>query len=110
MSITDPTTIDALGIETATGEAVLTISDHLPWDEQGTHLTALENKINAYLGFVESGQIADVSSDASGRPVRILLVYKHEPPAQAAQVLEGLKTELRKSGIAFEARGASDGS
>ena len=33
----------------------LTISDHLEWASKNEHLLILQNKINAYLNFIESG-------------------------------------------------------
>ena len=42
MSISDAGTIDGIGIDKASGEVVLNISDHLDWADQEGHLTALE--------------------------------------------------------------------
>jgi hypothetical protein len=47
-------------ISTSPGEkVVLTISDHLSWDEDG-HLHLLQDKINVYLEFIESEQLLRV--------------------------------------------------
>jgi hypothetical protein len=109
MSITDPSTIDALGIHQRTGEAVLTISDHLNWDDEGGHLVALENKINAYLTFVETGQISESLPDGADRAVKISLVHKYEPTDRAVQILENLKVELAKGSVAFAYEGLPSG-
>ena len=55
MSVEDDTVVDIIGIEKATGQVVLTISDHLAWDDD--HLRLLERKIATYINFVESGQL-----------------------------------------------------
>ncbi len=47
--------VDAAGVDTDGGDVVLTISDHLPWDEVGEHLRILQGRTNCYLGFIESG-------------------------------------------------------
>ena len=54
MSVENFKVIDVASID-LNGNAVLTISDHLEWDEQNEHLLTLQNKINAYLGAIENG-------------------------------------------------------
>lgn len=41
------------------GEVVLHIADHLEWTLQKDHILLLQDKINAYLQFIESGQILE---------------------------------------------------
>ena len=36
---------------------VLTITDHLEWDIENEHLLILQDKINAYLGAIEDGEL-----------------------------------------------------
>ena len=42
----------------------LMIADHLDWENELQHLTLLQDKINAYVSFIESGQIYSVYPDA----------------------------------------------
>lgn len=56
MSVKNPWIIDAISIN-QNADAVLTISDHLLWGARNEHLVILQNKINVYLGFIESGEI-----------------------------------------------------
>ena len=102
MSVTDPRAIDAIGISKSSQEAVLTISDHLEWREVQEHLNFLQEKINCYLGFVESGELEDAYPEAVGRRRRIEVVFKCEPPdsvalgflAEAASTLRGVGLEF----------------
>ena len=58
MSIEQTNTVDFVSIDEISGDALLTISDHLAWDEnEGAHLELLQNKLNAYLRFIESGEL-----------------------------------------------------
>jgi hypothetical protein len=58
MTIEQADVIDIATIDHASGDLWLTISDHLPWGEiEGEHLVLLQNKLNAYLGAIESGEI-----------------------------------------------------
>ena len=40
------------------GEVILTIRDHLDWPDSTAHQLLLHAKLNRYLAFVESGEIA----------------------------------------------------
>jgi hypothetical protein len=58
VSIDQTDVVDLATIDKASGDLWLTIVDHLPWDEnEGDHLILLQNKLNAYLRFKESGEI-----------------------------------------------------
>ncbi|MGO8134287.1 DUF6572 domain-containing protein, partial [Rhizobium ruizarguesonis] len=57
MALDETNVIDAIGVDKATGELVLTITDHLEWKgSDSEHLLLLQEKLNTYLGFVESGE------------------------------------------------------
>src|SRR5262245_45712086 len=101
MYITDSSTVDELGIDKETSEDVLTISDHLDWNDESGHLLALENKINAYLSFIENGQLVESSPDGLERQAKILLIHKFQPTDRAVQILEKLKVDLAEGSVAF---------
>lgn len=44
---------------------VLMIADHLDWENELQHLSLLQDKINAYVSFIESGKIYSVYPDAN---------------------------------------------
>ncbi|VVE29231.1 hypothetical protein PEP31012_03579 [Pandoraea eparura] len=81
MAVADSTTIDAIGLCKDTGSVILTILDALPWDQ--AHLKLLEEKLNAYLGFIESGEIYSVYPGAKGRRIRISLMSRFRPNTDA---------------------------
>ncbi|HPK29581.1 MAG TPA: hypothetical protein PK979_00885 [Bacteroidales bacterium] len=53
---------------------ILTISDHLEWDEENEHIFLLQEKINDYLIAIESGQL---NKNIQIRLVRKLLLALH---------------------------------
>jgi hypothetical protein len=58
MSNDQTNSVDFATVDEASGDLWLTISDHLPWDQdEGSHLTFLQNKLNLYLRFVETGEV-----------------------------------------------------
>ena len=79
--------IDALGLESETGCAVLTIADSWHWDDEREHLSALQEKLNAYFEFIESGQVWESYPAATGRQLRINVVFRFRPPAVATEFL-----------------------
>lgn len=78
MSIDQTNVIDAIGVDNQTGEVVLTIADQLEWTgSDNEHLLLLQEKLNTYLRFVESGEIMKVYPDAKERTVIIDVTCKH---------------------------------
>ncbi len=78
MSIEDKDRIDFIGTRKSTGEIVLTISDHLNWDDSYSHLLMLQDKLNAYIQFIESGQILSDYPQSKGKRIVIEIVSKFE--------------------------------
>jgi hypothetical protein len=98
MAITDTNKIDAISINKETGECVLTISDHLTWGDN-EHIWYLQEKLNAYLRFIESGEIYESYLKSKDRHLRIDLVLKYEPTD--FETLLEIKTQVEKSGTKF---------
>jgi hypothetical protein len=101
MSIVETGTIDAIGIHRVSGDVVLNISDHLDWSDEASHLKALEDKVNAYLSYLESGQLIEDMPEANGRRPTIAVYQQFAPTDAAQQVLERLQSALDAHGIGF---------
>ena len=102
MAVDNPDVIDAVGTSRDTGEVVLTIADHLPWDERHEHLAVLEAKINRYLEFIESGQLAEEYTNAKpGLGVRIQVVFKYCPSRDDERFLEMARQTIEDAGWRF---------
>src|SRR6185436_346209 len=88
VAVEKPDVIDAVGIDKTTGDVVLTIADYLDWDSSETqHLEMLQQKLNAYLRFIESGELIESCPDAAGRRPVISLVARCEPSPAASRFL-----------------------
>ncbi len=85
MSVEDTDKIDICRLG-ETGTVELFITDHLPWGEP-EHLLTLQNKLNSYLEFVESGQYRDHVEAPEDAPVRIEIVMKYAPDSEAETFL-----------------------
>ena len=109
MSVEQVDVIDFIGVESSSGKLVLTISDHLDWDQEGEHLLTLQEKLNTYIAFMESGQILKAYPNAAGRSVTIDVAMRTPPPPsgmtssffeKVRTLLEGMDLELRTMVIA----------
>ena len=80
MSLDNVEVVDAVGTETRDGTVVLSIIDAWDWSDEQRHLRALQDKLNAYFDFVESGQIYEAYPEAAGQPLRIDVVSKFPIP------------------------------
>jgi len=68
----------------------------------------LQEKINAYLGFIESGEIYQSYPKAAGRDIAIQVVRKYPMNSEAEAFAEKIRSALRKYNIGFESRVSED--
>ena len=100
MAVDQTDKIDAIGVDRRSGCVVLTISDHLPWTSVADgHLALLREKLNAYLAFIESGQLIKAYPDAAGRHVVINLVGKYDLSAPASEFLDNATATVSAAGL-----------
>ena len=102
VTIDNPDTVDLIGTEKASGKIVLTISDHLAWGDEA-HLSALQDKINTYLSFIESGEIYQQYPEARGQEIRIEAVMKFAPDKNGLEFLQRAAeiVEIAGFGLSF---------
>ena len=102
MAIEKTDVVDAVGVETATGDVVLTIADHLDWERSETqHLQMLKEKLNAYLRFIDSGELLQTYPAAEGRRPVISLVGRCAPSAASLRFLAGARQNIEAAGFGF---------
>ncbi|MEI9977029.1 MAG: DUF6572 domain-containing protein [Ignavibacteriota bacterium] len=100
MAVDDPGVVDIMS-ESETGSIVLTISDHMDWQDSLHHQRTLQEKINRYLAFVESGEILQHRPDAAGKPITIRVVCKYEADAKGRGFLRRVKAAVDNAGFEF---------
>ena len=98
MSIKDQNSVDVIGVN-ENGIVVLTISDHLEWDDE--HLYLLQEKINTYLAFIESGEVYVTYPNSKGKEFKINVVCKYEPSLAAMEFLSRCTTVINQAGFQF---------
>lgn len=105
MSVDQTHVVDAMGIDSQTGDMVLTIVDHLEWSVSGKdHLLLLQEKLNSYLSFVESGEILQAYPDAGGRSIVIDVVCKYTLTEPATQFFAQAEPIVQEAGMKLRHR------
>jgi hypothetical protein len=87
MTLVQTNVIDAIGTE-HDGTVVLSIIDGWDWSDPDDHLVALQDKLNTYFGFVETGELLIEYPSAENHPIRIALVSRLPIPNEAVALLE----------------------
>lgn len=98
MSIDQTDVVDFISINLATDEVFLTITDHLQWDSS-EHLWLLQEKINAYLRFIESGEVFESYPDAKNRKFVIDVRCKYKPNQSALNFLQRVIVVVEAAGF-----------
>lgn len=101
MSIQESDVIDIVSTNVERNEVILTISDHLSWDDSPQHQKILETKLNLYIQFVKGEDLEMQYPDAHGRTIVFRLVSKFRPDADGYSFIEKAATILKSIGIVF---------
>ena len=104
MSVLDTDKVDLIGLRTETGEVVLTISDHLDWNEPEQHLLTLQNKINTYIAFIESEEIHQVYPESIGRKLCIEIVTQSKYPPIGLEFLKRVQSVLESIEVSINTK------
>jgi hypothetical protein len=102
MSVVQTDVIDSIGIDSAKNEALLIIADHLEWgsDEKldKEHMYLLQEKVNTYLRFMESGEIYEAYPKSHNKALVIRLIGKYDMCDSAMIFFKRIEDALSKSG------------
>jgi hypothetical protein len=99
MSVDQTNKIDAIGVRQETNTVVLAISDHLSWEDVDFHLRILQEKLNSYLAFYESGEIFDSYPIAFGKSILIEVIGKYPLNEDGTAFFEEASAILHDIGI-----------
>jgi len=104
MTLDNSKVVDAVGTDKLTGAVVLTIIDYWDWSDVRGHLLALQEKLNSYFEFVESGQIYQSYPEAQGKSVCIDIVSRHAIPAAGETFLRKASDVAAKIDLSITSR------
>ncbi len=104
MTLDKTNVVDAVGTDKATDAVILTIIDHWDWNDERSHLVALQEKLNSYFEFVESGQVYVSYPEGSGKSVCIDVVARYPIPAAGQALLDKASAVAAQLGMAVTSR------
>ena len=90
---------DSIGVDNNTGVCTLAIIDSLDWKKEEDHLILLQEKMNTYLRFIESGEIYLVYEPANGKELEIKIYFAHVLPSSCQEFIQYISSILSESGI-----------
>lgn len=99
MSIDQTNVIDFISTDRQTGNVILTISDHWDWSDSNNHIFQLQEKINNYIRFIESGEIYEAYPTAKAKELTIQIINQYEIPLIATEFIKSLESILKTIGI-----------
>jgi hypothetical protein len=99
MPIDEATIIDLIGTDKGTGNVVLTISDPLDWNDIKKHLQLLQEKINNYLMYIESGEIYVSYPNAKGRKFIIEIIGEYQLSAEGETFIAKANPIIKDLGV-----------
>lgn len=99
MSVDQADVIDYISTDRATGSVLLTVSDHLTWENAEEHLSVLQRKLERYVDFVRSGQLAEQRPDSAERSIVIDVILRHPPSEEGLTFFQNAGKQLEESGI-----------
>ena len=101
MSIQESDVIDIVSTNLERNEVILTISDHLPWDDSPEHQRLLQTKLNVYLHFVRGKDLEKDYPNAKGKTVVFRLWSKFRTDIEGYSFIEKAAAILKSAGIVF---------
>jgi len=103
MSILETDKIDIIGTRQGSNVVKLVVSDHLDWEDAERHSALLQEKINTYIAFIESGQLARTTEPPipANPEVTIALAVPQQPNDEAMAFLGQVKAFLANMDIGF---------
>ena len=99
--IHNPRVVDLIRPDREGGVELLMLETR-PWGSDPDQLSQLEAKLNAYLGYVQTGALARDYPQYAGARVRFRLECSAPPSGEAARMLTAMREFCSSDGIAFD--------
>ena len=93
--------IDIISANQEEGKVYLTITDTISWDADREKLMLLQDKINTYMHFIQSGKLTEVHPQTHSLKPVIALATSEQPDAQGIAFLNQVKPMMADAGVEF---------
>lgn len=97
----NPRVVDLVSLDEERGEVVLLMLEERPWDSDPEQLRQLEDKFNAYLGYVMDGHMFAQYPQYEGKDVCFRLDCAEAPRGDVERMLRAMQNFASGEGIRF---------
>jgi hypothetical protein len=104
LSLYETNIVDAIGIDKEKNHVTLALIDSEGWVNEEYHLLLLQEKLNSYLSFIESGEIITSYKEAEGKDIEITIHFKNDIPQSCIVFLGSVKEIIDEAGFMFNYR------
>ena len=101
MSVLEKNEVDALGIDEK-GDLLMLIIDGMNWKNRKEHLLYLQDKINAYVAFIETKQYRQTYPDKSFDKFIIKISFLYKIPRKCIRFLNEVNKQINEYYIYVE--------
>jgi hypothetical protein len=103
MSVEDLEKVDLVSLG-PDGRWFLMISDQLDWTDSRNHQYKLQKKLNAYMKFIESGQMVTSYPAAKGAELVLDVRFMHMPDEDGWKFLERVRNVVERAGVQLQCK------
>lgn len=110
MAIDNTNVIDGMAIDRENTALRLLLTDHLQWVESADtisehdHLLMLQEKVNAYISYIETEQFKIKYPDVDFKMAIIDIRFKYDITENCEKFLQAVQDQIGQYGIKIEAR------
>ena len=94
MSVTESGTVDGIAVTKDGKTLKMLLTDHLDFTDEKDHLLILQDKINAYLGFIESEQYREIYPQSNIENVIIEIHFKYKISNNCKKFINAVNNQI----------------
>ena len=76
LNVENTDTIDGLAYEQETSSLILLLADGMDWSDMNRHLLLLQDKLNTYIWYIDSGQYKEKYPNVKSVELRVSFLFK----------------------------------
>ncbi len=99
--VANPRVVDLIGLDSESDEVYLVMLEERPFGADPEQLRQLENKFNAYLGYLLDGYLVREYPQYEGKRIRFQLDCATAPQGEAVPFLNSVRNFAEGEGIRF---------
>lgn len=102
MSVVDSKTVDGAALTNDKNGIILLITDHVDWRDEYEHLVMLQEKINAYISFLENKEYEDIYRGENIMYGIIEIHFLYTLTANAERFLQSVQDQVAELGVKIQ--------